>query len=55
MASAPQGREAYRVGDLVVDVGLQRVTGPAGDIALPKLSFDLLLALVRRAPAFVTQ
>lgn len=49
-----QGRECYRVGDLVVDVGLQRVTGPAGVIELPKLSFDLLLALIRSAPEFVT-
>ena len=45
MAPAAQGREAFRVGDLVVDVGLQRVTGPSGEIVLPKLSFDLLLAL----------
>jgi TolB-like protein/DNA-binding winged helix-turn-helix (wHTH) protein/Tfp pilus assembly protein PilF len=49
-----QGREWYRVGDLVVDVGLQRVSGPSGEIAVPKLSFDLLVALIRQAPAFVT-
>jgi TolB-like protein/DNA-binding winged helix-turn-helix (wHTH) protein/Tfp pilus assembly protein PilF len=49
-----QGRECYRVGDLVVDVGLQRVTAPSGEIALPKLSFDLLVVLVRQAPAFVS-
>jgi TolB-like protein/DNA-binding winged helix-turn-helix (wHTH) protein/Tfp pilus assembly protein PilF len=49
-----QGRECYRVGDLVVDVGLQRVTAPSGEIVLPKLSFDLLVALVRQAPAFVS-
>lgn len=54
MAPAAIGRERYRVGDLVVDVGQQRVTGPSGDIELPKLSFDLLLALVRRAPDFVS-
>jgi TolB-like protein/DNA-binding winged helix-turn-helix (wHTH) protein/tetratricopeptide (TPR) repeat protein len=54
MAPAAPSRETYRVGDLIVDVGLQRVSGPAGDIALPKLSFELLLALVRRAPDFVT-
>ncbi len=54
MAPVAPDRETYRVGDLIVDVGLQRVSGPAGDIALPKLSFDLLLALVRRAPDFVT-
>ena len=49
-----QGREGYRVGDLVVDVGTQRVTSPAGDIALPKLSFDVFIALIRRAPDFVS-
>jgi TolB-like protein/DNA-binding winged helix-turn-helix (wHTH) protein/Tfp pilus assembly protein PilF len=49
-----QGRERYRVGDLVVDVGTQRVTGPAGDIALPKLSFDVFITLIRRAPDFVS-
>lgn len=54
MDPAATGREAYRVGDLFVDVGLQRVTGPAGDLVLPKLSFDLLLALIRRAPDFVS-
>ena len=54
MAPAAQGREVFRVGDLVVDVGLQRVTGPSGEILLPKLSFDLLLALVRRAPDLVS-
>jgi transcriptional activator of cad operon len=54
MAPEAPGRESYRVGDLIVDVGLQRVGGPAGDIVLPKLSFDLLLALLRRAPDFVS-
>lgn len=54
MERAERGREAFRVGDLVVDVGLKRVTGAAGDITLPKLSFDLLLALVRRAPDYVS-
>ncbi len=54
MATGTRARETYRVGDLNIDVGQQRVTGPAGDIALPKLSFELLLALVRHAPDFVT-
>jgi len=54
MVAAAPGREAYRVGDLTVDVGLQRVSGATGDITLPKLSFDLLLALVRRAPDYVS-
>jgi TolB-like protein/DNA-binding winged helix-turn-helix (wHTH) protein/Tfp pilus assembly protein PilF len=54
MAATGTAGERYRLGDLTVDVGLQQVTGPAGDIALPRLSFDLLLALLRRAPDFVS-
>ena len=53
VAPPARPREAYAVGDLRLDVGSQRVTGPAGEIVLPKLSFDLLLTLVRRAPDFV--
>src|ERR1700692_2481459 len=41
---------AFIVGDLLVDVGQQRVTRAGSDIALPNLSFRLLLALVRAAP-----
>src|ERR1017187_10737957 len=41
---------AFMVGDLHVDVGQQRVTRAGSDIALPNLSFRLLLALVRAAP-----
>ena len=40
----------YVVGDLLVDVGQQRVTRAGSDIALPNLSFRFLLALVRAAP-----
>jgi len=40
----------FIVGDLYVDVGQQRVTRAGSDIALPNLSFQLLLALVRAAP-----
>ena len=54
MATAAPAGECYRVGDLVIDVGLQRVTGPAGEQTLPRLSFELLLALVRRALEFVS-
>jgi TolB-like protein/DNA-binding winged helix-turn-helix (wHTH) protein len=43
----------YRLADLVVDVGRQSVTRDAVDIALPKLSFDLLLVLIRAAPNVV--
>lgn len=42
--------EAYRVDDLIIDVGCQRVTRGDTDIPLPKLSFELLLALARAAP-----
>jgi TolB-like protein/DNA-binding winged helix-turn-helix (wHTH) protein/Tfp pilus assembly protein PilF len=40
----------FVVGDLHVDVGQQRVTRAGRDIALPNLSFQLLVALVRAAP-----
>jgi DNA-binding winged helix-turn-helix (wHTH) protein len=40
----------YRVGDLKVDCGSQRVTRGDDEIVLPKLSFDLLVALTRAAP-----
>jgi TolB-like protein/DNA-binding winged helix-turn-helix (wHTH) protein/Tfp pilus assembly protein PilF len=41
---------AYVVGDLLVDVGQQRVTRAGSDIPLPNLSFRFLMALVRAAP-----
>lgn len=40
----------FIVGDLLVDVGQQRVTRAGSDIALPNLSFQLLVALIRAAP-----
>ncbi len=40
----------YVVGDLRVDVGQQRVTRSGAEIALPNLSFQLLVALIRAAP-----
>jgi TolB-like protein/DNA-binding winged helix-turn-helix (wHTH) protein/tetratricopeptide (TPR) repeat protein len=40
----------WRVGDLIIDVGRQRVSRGDRTIELPKLSFDLLLALVRASP-----
>jgi TolB-like protein/DNA-binding winged helix-turn-helix (wHTH) protein len=46
--------EIWHVGDLVVDVAQQRVLRGAEVIELPKLSFDLLLALARCAPAVVS-
>jgi TolB-like protein/DNA-binding winged helix-turn-helix (wHTH) protein/tetratricopeptide (TPR) repeat protein len=44
----------WRVGDLVIDEGRQRVTRGDQVIELPKLSFDLLLELVRSAPNVVS-
>jgi TolB-like protein/DNA-binding winged helix-turn-helix (wHTH) protein len=44
----------YSVGDLTIDTGRQLVSRDGGSIALPKLSFDLLLALVRAAPNVVS-
>ena len=40
----------YRVGDLLVDPGRRRVERDGNEIALPGLTFDLLLALAREAP-----
>jgi TolB-like protein/DNA-binding winged helix-turn-helix (wHTH) protein/Tfp pilus assembly protein PilF len=42
--------EVFLVGDLRVDVGQQRVTRTGIEIALPNLSLQLLIALIRVAP-----
>jgi TolB-like protein/DNA-binding winged helix-turn-helix (wHTH) protein/tetratricopeptide (TPR) repeat protein len=44
----------YQAGDLIIDMGRRRVLRGAQEIRLPKLSFDLLLALVRAAPNVVS-
>jgi TolB-like protein/DNA-binding winged helix-turn-helix (wHTH) protein len=44
----------FRIGDLEVDIGKAEVTRGGESIALPKLSFDLLCALINAAPAIVT-
>jgi adenylate cyclase len=49
----PEARERYRVGDLVIDARSGAVARDNRPIALPPLTFNLLLALVRRAPAVV--
>src|SRR5450755_1677668 len=46
--------EIFLVGDLQVDVGQQRVTRAGIEITLPDLSFQLLLALIRVAPNFLS-
>jgi TolB-like protein/DNA-binding winged helix-turn-helix (wHTH) protein/Tfp pilus assembly protein PilF len=44
----------YHAGDLTIETGRQRVLRGEQEISLPKLSFDLLLTLVRAAPNVVT-
>jgi DNA-binding winged helix-turn-helix (wHTH) protein len=44
----------FRVDDLIVDLGRQRVMRAGVDLKLPRLSFDLFVALVRAAPNVVT-
>jgi TolB-like protein/DNA-binding winged helix-turn-helix (wHTH) protein/tetratricopeptide (TPR) repeat protein len=44
----------FRVLDLVVDAGRQIVSRNGSELHVPKLSFDLLLALVRAAPNTVS-
>jgi len=46
--------EVILVGDLHVEIGQQRVTRAGIEIALPNLSFELLLALIRVAPNFLS-
>ncbi|HEV8579551.1 MAG TPA: winged helix-turn-helix domain-containing protein [Thermoanaerobaculia bacterium] len=48
-------RERYRIADLTLDVEAVSLTRRNGEaVALPQLSFDLLVALARRAPAVVS-
>jgi TolB-like protein/DNA-binding winged helix-turn-helix (wHTH) protein/Tfp pilus assembly protein PilF len=44
----------YSLADLSIDTGRQLVSRAASPIPLPKLSYDLLLALVRAAPNLVS-
>lgn len=44
----------YRVGDLSIDLGTRQVSRDGRVLPLPKLSFDLLVALVRGAPDVLT-
>lgn len=50
---APTPR-AYRVGDLLVDISRASVSRVGVEIALPKLSFDLLIVCIEAAPAIVS-
>ena len=44
----------YAVDDLLIDVGFHSISRQGAALPLPKLSFDLLLALVRHAPHVVS-
>lgn len=44
----------YRLDDLVVDTGRVTVMRGGVELALPRLSFDLLLALIEAAPRVVS-
>jgi DNA-binding winged helix-turn-helix (wHTH) protein/tetratricopeptide (TPR) repeat protein len=46
--------ETWQSGDLWLDVGQQRVLQAGVPVVLPRLSFDLLLALMRATPNFVS-
>ncbi|HEY6454716.1 MAG TPA: winged helix-turn-helix domain-containing protein [Steroidobacteraceae bacterium] len=45
---------SYRVGDLLIDVGIRRITREGFELELSGRTFDLLLALVRAAPNLVS-
>jgi TolB-like protein/DNA-binding winged helix-turn-helix (wHTH) protein/Tfp pilus assembly protein PilF len=53
-SGSPADAAQYRVGDLTIDLGCQRVTRDGQHVPLPKLSFDLLLVFVRAAPNLVS-
>ena len=47
-------RLAYRLEDLLIDVGTAEVRRGDQPVPLPRLSFDLLLALIKAAPNLIT-
>lgn len=51
--NSPLGRR-FAVGDLIVDAGRQAVFRDGVELSLPRLSFDLLVALARAAPDVVS-
>lgn len=50
----PRPRGGWQAGDLVVSLDLQRVERAGKPVELPKLSFDLLVALIEAAPRFLS-
>jgi len=53
-AVRPPTQECYRAGDLLIDVSRQTVTRDGADVPLPRLSFDLLVALAAAYPRVMT-
>ena len=54
MTAPNSSSECYRIGDLILDLEMYRVTRAGKELTLPKLSFDLLATLASRAPAVTT-
>jgi TolB-like protein/DNA-binding winged helix-turn-helix (wHTH) protein/Tfp pilus assembly protein PilF len=54
MRAQASSDETYQVGDLWIDVGQQIVSRNGVQVPLPRLSFDLLLALVKAHPRLLT-
>lgn len=50
----PPLQECYQAGDLVIDVGRQQVKRGDAEIPMPRLSFDLLVALAKVYPRMQT-
>lgn len=51
----PDGPERYRAGRLQVDVHARRVSRDGAELHLTDLTFDVLVALLRRAPEIVSK
>ena len=54
MTDSKSQSESYRIDDLSLDVQAHRLSRNGTPIEIPKLSFDLLLELVRAAPSVVS-
>ena len=50
----PEPGAIYQIGDLILDVGQASLSREGREIQLPKLSFELLIALARAAPNVVS-
>lgn len=55
MAEKPNNITRYQIGDLSLDIQRGELTRNGEAIALPKLSYDLLVALAQASPALLSQ